>query len=61
MKYYVDPPEGWRWGFPKVWDEEVDGDMHTWIVDQGYPVTDLIKWSRMWEYTEEKDAEVTNT
>lgn len=53
MKYWVDPPEGHRYGFPKVWDDEVDGDWETWVVDQGYPVTDLIKYSRMWEYKEE--------
>lgn len=53
MKWYVDPPEGWRFGFPKVWDDETDGDWETWIVDQGYPVTDLIKYSRMWEYKED--------
>lgn len=50
MKYWVDPPEGWRWGFPKVWDEETDGDMETWLVEQGYPLTDMIMHTRCWAY-----------
>jgi hypothetical protein len=35
--YYVDPPEGWRWGFPKLYDPAKDGDMRAWMVRHGYP------------------------
>jgi hypothetical protein len=35
--YYVDPPEGWRYGFPKVYDPAKDGDMVEWMISQGYP------------------------
>jgi len=35
--YYVDPPEGWRYGFPKVYDPAKDGDMTEWMISQGYP------------------------
>jgi hypothetical protein len=35
--YYVDPPEGWRYGFPKVYDPAKDGDMTKWMISQGYP------------------------
>ena len=35
--YYVDPPEGWRWGFPRLYDPAADGDMRAWMVRQGYP------------------------
>jgi hypothetical protein len=33
---YIDPPEGWRYGFPKVIP---DGVVNTskWLVEQGYP------------------------
>ena len=41
-KLVVDPPEGWRYGFPKAvpdgqmkmsWEEKKD-----WYVEQGYPL-----------------------
>ena len=35
--HYVDPPEGWRYGFPKVYDPAKDGDMTEWMISQGYP------------------------
>jgi len=35
--YYVDPPEGWRWGFPRLYDPQADGDMTEWMVRCGYP------------------------
>ena len=42
MTLVVDPPEGWRYGFPKAvpkgymkmsWEEKKD-----WYVEQGYPL-----------------------
>lgn len=34
----VDPPEGWRFGFPKIVPEWLKPeDMDAWIVQQGYP------------------------
>lgn len=33
----VDPPEGWKYGFPKEYDKEKDGDMLEWMVKEGYP------------------------
>lgn len=56
MKLWVDPPQGYLYGFPKVWDDEVDGDCEAWMIAQGYPrypSIDLIKYTRMWEYREE--------
>ena len=37
MRYWIDPPEGWRWGFPRVWDSEVYPDAIEWIIQCGYP------------------------
>ena len=34
---WVDPPWGWQFGFPKLYNREVDGDMSEWLVQQGYP------------------------
>jgi len=35
--YYVDPPAGWRYGFPRLYDPAKDGDMTEWMIAQGYP------------------------
>jgi hypothetical protein len=35
MKIWVDPPSGWRYGFPKVFDTK-DGDMYEWLTANGY-------------------------
>jgi len=37
MKVWVDPPEGWRYGFPKVWDNELHTNLYHWLDDRGYP------------------------
>ena len=28
----VDPPSGWRYGFPKVWNRKTDPDMTKWLI-----------------------------
>lgn len=33
----VDPPSGWRFGFPKVWNRKTHPDMKAWLVESGYP------------------------
>lgn len=35
--YYVDPPEGWRYGFPRLYDPQSDGTMREWMIRNGYP------------------------
>ena len=35
--YFVDPPSGWRYGFPKLYDPSRDGDMTEWMIANGYP------------------------
>ncbi|NBT47706.1 MAG: hypothetical protein EBT07_07785 [Actinobacteria bacterium] len=41
MKKWIDPPSGWKYGFPKTFDAEKDGDMHTWLVANGYPQEEI--------------------
>lgn len=36
-RIWVDPPGGWRYGFPKLYDEAVDGALPEWLKAQGYP------------------------
>ena len=38
MTLYVDPPEGWRWGFPKAVPKDREHDIWKWIFEQGYPM-----------------------
>jgi hypothetical protein len=35
--YWVDPPSGHRYGFPRLYDPAADGDMRAWMVRHGYP------------------------
>ena len=35
--YWVDPPSGWRYGFPRLYDPATDGDMRAWMIANGYP------------------------
>jgi hypothetical protein len=35
--YWVDPPSGWRYGFPRLYDPATDGPMRAWLVKHGYP------------------------
>jgi hypothetical protein len=34
---HVDPPEGWRYDFPKIWDKNKYPDLNEWLVQEGYP------------------------
>ena len=63
MKLWVDPPSGWRYGFPKVWDGSKDPDVDSWMRQAGYP--DEVRetygkhfYMRMWEAVEEDNEKV---
>jgi hypothetical protein len=51
----IDPPSGWRYGFPKPVPEHFfsEGfDLGGWLITCGYPVADIplaLKYSRYWE------------
>ena len=34
--HYIDPPSGWKYGFPKVLPEGVE-DVISWLIENGYP------------------------
>lgn len=53
-KIWVDPPSGWKYGFPKVWDSEKDGDALQWMIANGYPQKEIDNcgehfYTRQWE------------
>lgn len=33
----IDPPSGWKFGFPKPVPDPAPVDMKEWLVEQGYP------------------------
>lgn len=38
----IDPPSGWKYGFPKEIPEHVD-DTTKWLIDNGYPEYEVKK------------------
>lgn len=52
----VDPPSGWRYGFPRVYDPKPGQSYEKWLLEKGYPKADMelaLKHSRYWEMGEE--------
>lgn len=50
----VDPPEGWRYGFPAPLQEDYEQQ----LIDAGYPVQNIelaIKYSRYWEESDNEE------
>ena len=40
MMTIIDPPSGWKYGFPKPLPEEVE-DVLEWLVSEGYPQSEI--------------------
>ncbi len=59
IKYvWIDPPSGWKYGFPRKLSLELKNDKEfsigAWLVDNGYPMANLDKagnphWIRVWD------------
>jgi len=47
-KIWIDPPEGWKFGFPAIYDPDTDGQMSEWIVNKGYPVSLIQEYGESW-------------
>jgi len=46
-RYMIDPPDGHKYGFPKVWPHEHFSGIEQWLVENGYPqeeIDDLGDW-----------------
>jgi hypothetical protein len=41
---WIDPPSGWKFGFPKLYDREKYPDTNQWLVDNGYPQSMIDKF-----------------
>jgi hypothetical protein len=59
-KIWIDPPEGWRYGFPAVFDTESSEYIQDWLVTKGYPQAQ-VAWAmqnlHMWEWDPKLDQE----
>jgi len=49
----VDPPGGWKYGFPKVCPlspTATEEDFNRWYLSEGYPKSEIknINWGRSW-------------
>ena len=56
----IDPPSGWRYGFPKRVTQEEMKDLKSFLISNGYPEEDVelaMKYSRYWEFEETKKDE----
>ena len=59
MKIMVDPPNGWRYGFPKQFNPSRDGNIREWLVANGYPQQEIDSFKsaftvRSWIVPEDK-------
>ena len=45
---WVDPPEGWKYGFPAIYDPNADGQLSKWIVKRGYPISLIQEYGDVW-------------
>jgi len=53
----VDPPEGWKYGFPKRYDPVPGQSYENWLEQNGYPnhlIYLAVEWSRWWEEHEKE-------
>jgi hypothetical protein len=48
IRLWVDPPEGWRYGFPAIYDPAIDGVMRDWIISKGYPAKLIQEYGDSW-------------
>lgn len=50
-QYFIDPPSGWRYGFPRRYSD-TDGPLEDFLRHHGYPEDEIdfgLKYLRMWE------------
>lgn len=51
-KTFVDPPSGWQYGFPAVWDKEQYPKLEDLLRAKDYPEKDIefaLQYMRMWK------------
>jgi hypothetical protein len=47
---FIDPPSGWKYGFPKEAPKNLREmewhDLNNWLVENGYPIEEVEYWSK---------------
>lgn len=49
--YMIDPPSGWKYGFPRPYNKDTDGPMDAFLLKHGYPEKDIdfaLNYMRKW-------------
>lgn len=41
-KKFIDPPSGWKYGFPKEVPDDIE-DTNQWLIENGYPKEEIEK------------------
>lgn len=41
MTRMIDPPSGWQYGFPRLYDDLQDGSLREFLIRHGYPEKDV--------------------
>lgn len=41
---YIDPPSGWKYGFPKKLPDPPPMNVGAWLVENGYPQREVNFW-----------------
>ena len=50
--YYIDPLQGYKWGFPKpISQENILGDTMEWLADNGYPKEIMDGFGKHFKFT----------
>ena len=58
-KLMVDPPSGWQYGFPALWDKEQYPELKDFLKAKGYPEDQIdfaLNYIRMWFPEEENNG-----
>ena len=60
MRTMIDPPSGWKYGFPKILPEPAPTNIREWLVDNDYPQSEIDSLGeyfacRYWNINDEDD------
>jgi hypothetical protein len=54
-RVWVDPPIGWQYDFPKIWDCTEEPSLKMFLLKNGYPADKIefaLEYTRMWRVDE---------
>lgn len=57
---WIDPPSGWKYGFPKPFEPAPEQEIDDWLIKNGYPQSEINLWlgraipCRVWDMRSSK-------